>query len=63
ASVLYTAEDVLADLDGERFEVLRADRVERRVAAAADATTHAHEGRAELIAYDALVRVVRTDPS
>ena len=27
ASVLYTAEEVLADLDGERFEVERAGRV------------------------------------
>ena len=31
ASVLYTAEDVLADLDGERFEVGRAERVAREV--------------------------------
>jgi SAM-dependent methyltransferase len=44
-SVLYTAEDVLADLDGLRFDVVRADRVARVVA---DGT-----------AYDALVRVVR----
>jgi SAM-dependent methyltransferase len=44
-SVLYTAEDVLADLDGLRFDVVRADRVARVVP---DGT-----------AYDALVRVVR----
>ena len=44
--VLYTAEDVLADLAGEEFETLRAERVERPVA---DAT-----------ALDCLVRLVRT---
>jgi len=58
-SVLYTAEDVLADLDGERFEVERAERVERRVVAV-DEQSHAHAGDAERTAYDALVRVVRT---
>ena len=30
ASVLYTAEDVLDDLAGEAFDVVRAERVERR---------------------------------
>jgi SAM-dependent methyltransferase len=45
-SVLYTAEDVLADLDGMRFDVQRAERV-ARVVAPGDT------------AYDALVRVVR----
>lgn len=57
ASVLYTAEEVLADLDGERFEVLRAERVTREVSPPQDS--------AELdprTAYDVLVRVVRTDP-
>ena len=39
--VLYTAEDVLADLDGERFEVERAERVARTRRAAA--TTHRGE--------------------
>ena len=56
-SVLYTAEDVLADLDGERFDVLRAERVVRVVDPPADVS---HEGPRR--AYDALVRVVRTDP-
>ena len=32
ASVLYTADDVLGDLDGAAYDVVRADRVERRVA-------------------------------
>jgi len=56
ASVLYTAEDVLADLDGERFEVVRAERVTREV--------HDPDGHraAPGIAYDVLVRLVRTDP-
>jgi 2-polyprenyl-3-methyl-5-hydroxy-6-metoxy-1,4-benzoquinol methylase len=45
--VLYTAEDVLADLDGELFDVERAERVPRTV-------------EPGLVAYDALVRVVRT---
>jgi SAM-dependent methyltransferase len=48
--VLMTAEDVLADLDGESFEVVRAGRVSRDVALP-DGGSHA--------AYDALVRVVR----
>jgi SAM-dependent methyltransferase len=54
--VLYTAEDVLADLDGERFEVVRAERVSREVPAPDDAP----DGTPRT-AYDALVRVVRTD--
>ncbi len=53
-SVLYTAEDVLADLDGERFEVARAERVARTVAADDD-----HRGEADRTAYDCLVRLVR----
>jgi SAM-dependent methyltransferase len=56
-AVLYTAEDVLADLDGERFEVVRAERVAREVPPAEDAPEQAPR-----TAYDALVRVVRTDP-
>jgi SAM-dependent methyltransferase len=56
-AVLYTAEDVLTDLDGERFEVVRAERVARDVPAAPDSPDQ--EPRT---AYDALVRVVRTDP-
>ena len=54
-TVLYTAEDVLADLDGERFEVVRAERVERVVPAGDE-----HRGEPDRTAYDALVRLVRT---
>ncbi|MGH3445674.1 MAG: class I SAM-dependent methyltransferase [Nocardioidaceae bacterium] len=56
--VLCTAEDVLADLDGERFDVLRAERVPRVVPA--DDAHGGHGGRASRVAYDALVRLVRT---
>jgi hypothetical protein len=59
ASVLYTAEDVLADLDGERFEVEKADRVPRIVTAAPEAS-HQHGGEADRTAYDALVKLTRT---
>jgi SAM-dependent methyltransferase len=52
--VLYTAEDVLGALDGERFEVERADRVARVVSGDDD-----HGGETERTAYDALVRLVR----
>ncbi|MEO5708195.1 MAG: methyltransferase domain-containing protein [Nocardioidaceae bacterium] len=55
ATVLYTAEEVLADLDGERFEVERAERVERLVTPGDD-----HRGESARTAYDCLVRVVRT---
>lgn len=55
AAVLYTAEEVLGDLDGERFEVLRAERV-RRVVPPDDE----HRGEPDRTAYDALVRLVRT---
>jgi SAM-dependent methyltransferase len=62
ASVLFTAEEVLADLDGERFLVERAERVARAVPS--DDATHTHPGDAVRTAYDALVRVVRApDPS
>lgn len=50
ASVLPTAEDVLADLEGETFEVQRAERVTREVPRPDGGTA---------TAYDALVRVVR----
>jgi SAM-dependent methyltransferase len=56
-TVLYTAEDVLGDLDGERFEVIRAERVAREVRPPADAPDQAPG-----TAYDVLVRVVRTAP-
>lgn len=55
-AVLYTAEEVLGDLDGERFEVIRAGRVERIV----PSDTAAHRGEAARTAYDALVHLVRT---
>jgi SAM-dependent methyltransferase len=48
--VLYTADDVLDDLAGEPFEVVRAERVERTVESADSGPR---------TAYDALVRVVR----
>lgn len=71
ASVLYTAEDVLADLDGEHFAVVRAERVTRRVPApeaGTSATEPGHEGTGQepppldggRTAYDVLVRVTRT---
>ena len=49
ASVLYTADDVLGDLDGASYDVVRADRVERRV--------QTEDGTAT--ALDSLVRLVR----
>jgi SAM-dependent methyltransferase len=49
-SVLMTAEDVLGDLGGEDFEVIRADRVPREV--------ERPDGRVAT-ALDALVRLVR----
>lgn len=56
-AVLYTAEDVLSDLDGERFELVRGERVAREVPPAEDSPD-----RTPRVAYDALVRVVRQDP-
>jgi SAM-dependent methyltransferase len=55
ASVLLTAEDVLADLRGERFEVVRAGRVDRFVMVPDE-----HGAEAERTAYDCLVRLRRT---
>lgn len=52
-SVLYTAEDVLADLAGRSFETVRVDRVARVVPAPDE---HGSEGTA----WDALVRLRRT---
>jgi SAM-dependent methyltransferase len=54
ASVLMTADDVLADLDGRSFEVQHAGRVERAVTAG-----DAHGGETALTAYDCLVRLRR----
>ena len=60
-AVLFTAEEVLGDLDGERFEVERAERVARTVVAPSSAAgTHEHHGDERRTAYDALVRLVRT---
>ncbi|WP_148572778.1 class I SAM-dependent methyltransferase [Nocardioides caldifontis] len=53
-AVLYTADDVLADLAGEPFDVVRAGRVARVVPADDD-----HGGEADRTAWDALVRLVR----
>jgi SAM-dependent methyltransferase len=55
ADVLYTAEEVLGDLDGERFDVERAERVGRRVEPGDD-----HRGEPARTAWDCLVRLVRT---
>lgn len=52
ASVLMTAEDVLADLDGLDLSVVTAERVAREVR-----TVGSHVGA--MTAYDCLVRVVR----
>jgi SAM-dependent methyltransferase len=52
ASRLMTAEDILADLGGETFEVLRAGRVAREVRGVDDAEP-------AQTAWDCLVRVVR----
>ena len=55
-SVLMTADDVLADLDGLDIEVLRAERVAREVA-----TEDPHGGEQRRTAWDCLVRLVRVD--
>jgi SAM-dependent methyltransferase len=52
-SVLYTSEDVLADLEGEAYDVVRAERVTRAV-------EPGHGGEPTLTAYDCLVRLRRT---
>jgi hypothetical protein len=61
-AVLYTAEEVLGDLDGERFEVVRAERVARVVPASDGHGDQAdgHRGEPDRTAYDCLVRLVRT---
>lgn len=60
ASVLLTAEDVIDDLAGEHFEVVRAGRVERFVSVADEHGTDEHGAEAERTAYDCLVRLRRT---
>ena len=52
--VLYTAEDVLEDLEGEAFDVVRAERVPRVVTKADE-----HGGEQDATAWDALVRLTR----
>ncbi len=54
-AVLMDAADVLADLGGLQFEVMRAERVARTV-------EPGHGGEPELTAYDCLVRLVRSAP-
>jgi SAM-dependent methyltransferase len=56
-SVLYSAEDVLGDLAGERVDVVRAERAARVV----DVTSrgHEHPGEPATTAYDAVVRLER----
>lgn len=54
-SVLMTAEEVLGDLDGERFEVIRAERVSRVVQA-----PDGHGAETSQTAYDCLVRLTRS---
>ena len=51
-SVLYTADDVLADLAGEAFETVRAERVTRTL-------EPEHGGEPDRTAYDCLVRLRR----
>lgn len=53
-AVLMTADDVLSDLGGKRFEVIRAERVERVVP-----QDDGHGGQADRTAYDCLVHLRR----
>jgi SAM-dependent methyltransferase len=53
-SVLYSAEDVLLDLQGESYDVVRAERAAREVTADDD-----HGGTRDLTAWDALVHLTR----
>ena len=52
AGVLMTADDVLDDLAGAEYDLVRAERVARTV-------EPGHRGDPELIAYDCLVRLVK----
>ena len=60
ASVLYTAEDVLADLAGLPVAVDRAERVGRVVSTGSHRRRPSTAGRPRATAYDCLVRVRRT---
>ena len=53
-AVLMTAEDVVSDLDGHAFDVLRARRVARL-------TPDGHREDSPATAWDCLVRLVRRD--
>ena len=57
-TVLFTPEEVVADLDGTGLLVDRAERVER-VVAAEGAGTHRADGPADAVALDVLVRAHR----
>jgi SAM-dependent methyltransferase len=57
-TVLMTADDVIADLDGLSYDVVRAERVAREVRSA-DPAHHEHGGEERRTAWDCLVRVVR----
>lgn len=54
-SVLYTVEDVLGDLEGEQLDVVRAERVARRVPEEDE-----HGGSRDATAWDALVHLTRS---
>jgi SAM-dependent methyltransferase len=55
-AVLYTADDVLADLEGRAYDVRVADRVERAVGGS---TRSPHAGHVGAVALDCLVRLVK----
>ncbi len=55
-AVLYTADDVLADLDGRAYDVRVAERVERVVGGG---TRSPHAGDVGAVALDCLVRLVK----
>jgi hypothetical protein len=57
-AVLMSADDVLADLGGEAFEVIRAERVARTVEPEHGGEPHG-PGRPHRVAWDCLVRVER----
>ena len=57
-AVLMSADDVLADLGGEAFEVIRAERVARTVEPEHGGEPHG-PGRPDRVAWDCLVRVER----
>lgn len=58
--VLYTADDVLADLGDRAYDTVIAERVSRVVSAPADdVASHQHTGETDRVAWDCLVRLVR----